>query len=496
MAQGSALRSNAVGLGGAVIMSAALMGPAVSVYFNPQVVAASAGAAMPLVFVIALVVMLVVASSIMAMAKAFPSAGSFYTYVSRGIGPRTGFVTGGLMFIAYALLVPAELALIGVYTQDVLAGYGIQVHWTIISAIFTVLMVVLSLRGISGSLRTAAILFCIEVGVIVLLSAIVLMQGGAAGLTLEPFSPAESPNGISGLALGMTFGILSFVGFEAATTLGEEVREPRRNVPRGILYSLLLVGAIYIFCTYAEMIGFGVSGLDSLVGNAAPFNELARTYAPWLDLLIGLAGISSIFAVTMNANNGVVRIIFAMGREGMLPSSLGRIHPVHRTPTTAIWLQAIVAVVFTFGVGLLAGPFNAYVYLGSILTLAIIPVYILTNIACMRHFAREGRAERNVWRHAVLPVLGIVLLGIPIYGQVYPVPAEPLRYFPYIVLAFIAAMAVIAVVFGRRRPEVLARAGAVLAGGESEVGGDEDASSEASSNAGAGATEQADAGTR
>jgi hypothetical protein len=95
-------------------------------------------------------------------------------------------------------------------------------------------MVFLSFRGITGSLKTAAILFVVEVAVIVLLSAIVLAQGGAHGLTLEPLSPASSPNGLSGLALGMVFGILSFVGFEAATTLGEEVRNPHRNIPRGM----------------------------------------------------------------------------------------------------------------------------------------------------------------------------------------------------------------------------------------------------------------------
>lgn len=103
-------------------MSAALMGPVVSVYFNPPVSAASAGVATPFVFVLGLVVMLIVANGVMEMSRVLPSAGSFYTFVSRGIGPRSGFVTGALMFLASALLVPAELALIGIYTHDVPAG--------------------------------------------------------------------------------------------------------------------------------------------------------------------------------------------------------------------------------------------------------------------------------------------------------------------------------------------------------------------------------------
>ncbi|MQA98254.1 MAG: amino acid permease [Streptosporangiales bacterium] len=461
------LRRNAVGLGGAVIMSAALMGPAVSIFFNPQVAAGHAGAATPLVFAASLAVSLIVAVGVMEMARELPSAGAFYTYVVRAIGPRTGFVTGGLIFVAYALLVPAELALIGNFTAEILAGYGIHIHWAIISLAFGVLMVTLSLRGITGSLRTALILFAAEVAVIVLLSAIVLASGGANGLTTEPFNPAASPDGLSGIALGMVFGILSFVGFEAAATLGEEVRRPRRNVPLGIFLSLLFVGVIYVFCTYAEMIGFGTDRVGALAEDAAPFTTLARTYAPWLELFVGLAGVSSIFAVIMNSNNGIVRILYAMGREGLLPRRLSQVHPVHRTPTAAIWAQAVVAAVFTFGVGFLAGPFETYVYLGAMLTLAIIPVYVLTNVACVRFFAR--RADRRVLRHIVLPVAGILALAIPVYGQVYPAPDPPLRYFPYVVLAFIVVTAVAATVIGRNRPVLLSRAGAVLAPDEPVV---------------------------
>ena len=463
---GRTLRRGAVGLGGAVIMSAALMGPAVSVYFNPQVTAAQAGFATPFVFVLAALVMAVVANGVMEMARVLPSAGAFYTYVSRGIGPRAGFVTGILMFVAYALLVPAELALIGSYAHDVLAAYGIDVSWVLISLVFLALMLYLSYEGISGSLRTALVLFSAEVLVILVLSTVVLVRGGAEGLSVGPLNPANSSHGLGGIALGLVFGILSFVGFEAATTLGEEVREPRRNVPRGILLSLVFVGAIYLYCTYAEMVGFGRGGVEALTQDTAPFTTLAQRYAPWLTLLVGLAGISSIFAVIMNSNNGIVRIIYAMGREGLLPRRLARIHPRHQTPTTAIWTVGVVTAVLAFGVGLATTPFDTYVYLGSILTLAIIPVYMLTQVACVRFFATEGVGERSLVRHVLLPVLGLLLLLIPIYGQVYPVPAAPLSTFPYLVLAVVVAAAVAASVLGRRRPEVLARAGAVLATGE------------------------------
>lgn len=466
------LQKGAVGLGGAVVMSAALMGPAVSVYFNPQLVAGFAGAAMPLVMAVSLLASLIVANGVAAMARELPSAGAFYTYVSRGLGPRLGFVTGILMFLAYALLVPAELALIGIFSHDILAGYGISVPWPVVSLLFAGLMVVLSWRGIAGSLKTALTLFAIEVGVILLLSLVVLATGGADGLTVAPLLPSSSPNGLSGIALGMVFGVLSFVGFESAATLGEEVREPRRNVPRGIFGAVILVGAIYLFTTYAEMVGFGVDGVDALTADTAPFATLAAEYAPWLTLLIGLAGVSSIFAVIMNSHNGIARIIFAMGREQMLPRALARVHPTHGTPTTAIICNTVFAVVVTLVVGAWVGAFNAYAYLGSLLTLAIIPVYILTNAACIRFFATTARDRRKTFQHVVLPVIGMLIMLIPIYGLIWPVPAAPYNVFPYLVVLAIVGSGVVAWMIGRRKPEALSRAGAVLAA--AEVEGDDD----------------------
>lgn len=468
------LKQGAVGLGGAIVMSAALMGPAVSVYFNPQLVAGFAGAAMPLVMAVSLLASLIVANGVAEMARELPSSGAFYTYVSRGLGPRTGFVTGILMFLAYALLVPAELALIGIYTSDILGGYGISVPWPVIALLFAGLMLALSWKGIAGSLKTALTLFVVEVGVILLLSVVILVKGGADGLSAAPLLPSSSPDGLSGLALGMVFGLLSFVGFESAATLGEEVREPRRNVPRGIFGAVLLVGLIYVFTTYAEMVGFGVDGVDALTGDTAPFTTLAAMYAPWLTLLVGLAGVSSIFAVTMNSHNGIARIVFAMGRERMLPAALARVHPEHGTPSTAILCNTVFAVLVTLVVGLSVGPFNAYAYLGTLLTLSIIPVYVLTNAACIRFFATTARDRRRTGRHVVLPVVGILLMGIPVYGLVYPVPAAPYNLFPYLVVGAIAVSAAVAWTIGRRRPETLARAGAVLAA--ADVARDDDAS--------------------
>lgn len=257
-AEPAQLRRNSVGLPSAVIMSAAIMGPAVSTFFNPQFSTPFSGFATPFVYIVCLVVMLITASGVMEMAAVAPSAGSFYTYVALGLGPTAGFIAGGLMFVAYALLPPIEIALIGAYLQETIKqAFGFNIPWILISILPWIAMTVLALEGIRSSLRTAMTLFILEVAIVLAMAVIVTASGGAHGVTAAPLTPSASPNGFQGLVTGGVFAALSFVGFEGATTLGEEVRNPRRNVPLAIALSTLAVGVIYVFCIWAEMIGLG-----------------------------------------------------------------------------------------------------------------------------------------------------------------------------------------------------------------------------------------------
>jgi amino acid transporter len=463
------LRRDAVGAVGAVVMSAAIMGPAVSTFFNPQFSTPFSGAATPFVYVVCVIAMLLAASGIIEMARELPSAGAFYTYVTRGLGPRAGFITGGLMFVAYALLAPAEIGLIGSYLQTTFAAeLGVDIPWWLIGLVPAAATVALAYRGIAASLRTALVLFGSEVLVILVLSLIILARGGASGVTLHPLSPAASPHGFSGLATGFVFAALSFVGFEAATTLGEEVHRPRRTVPRAILYSVIGVGALYVFCIWAEVIGLGEPATNALTGTSTPWNDLASRYAAWMKWPVIIASVSSMFAVMVNSANGIVRILATMGREQLLPQTLAFIHPRHRTPTRAVLVVGAFSLVAALGLGRIAGGLgdptggsNVYGYLGFLLTLGILPVYVLTNLAAVAHFRRSGRFR--VVRHAVLPLLGAALMVVLLVEQILQQTDPPYTWFPWLILGWVAVLAAIAFWLGARRPAALARAGAALA---------------------------------
>jgi amino acid transporter len=463
------LRRDAVGLTGAVVMSAAIMGPAVSTFFNPQFSTPFSGEATPFVYLACLIAILVVASGIVEMARELPSAGAFYTYVSRGLGPRAGFITGGLMFVAYALLPPAELGLIGSYVQSTLrTEAGIDVPWWLIGLVPAAAMIVLAVEGIRASLRTALILFATEVGVVVLLAIIVVGHGGRHGLSLHPLSPTASPHGVQGLATGFVFAALSFVGFEAAATLGDEVRDPRRLVPRAILLSSALVGLIYVFCVWAEVNGLGRTATNRLTGASTPWNDLAATYASWLKWPVIIASVSSMFAVMINSANGIARILNTMAREGLLPRPLAAVDPRRLTPARATLVTGAFAIGAALVVGAIAGGLsdpvggsNVYGYLGFLLTLGVLPVYALTNLAVARYFARTGRF--NPVRHGLLPLVGVGLMVALVVGQIVEQTAAPYTWLPWVIVAWVAAVAAGAVWLARTRPHELQRAGAALA---------------------------------
>lgn len=456
----------------AVVMSAAFMGPAVSMYFNTGYAAGFAGAAMPLSFVISMVIALILAKTIGEFSKIAPSAGAFYVFSSKGIGPRSGFLTGWLMFIGYSLLEPAEEALFGITASLLLKStLGINIPWYIIALAAWAVVLLLSCIGAKQSMKITMLLFIAEVGVLLLLCIMVVAKGGNDGISFQVFNPSLSPDGFSGVALGMVYGMLSFVGFESATTLAEEVRNPKRNVYYALIGSTVMVGSIYIFATFTLVNGFGLQNMDALAGDGSPFVTLATQYgSSLLVTLIGLAGLSSILAVTINTNNAIARVIYVMGRDTVLPPAFGKLNPKFRTPTNAILFQSSVALVLLLLMGFSVGPSNTYGYLGAILTLGIIPVYIMASIGYVLYQKKQRNIRKHPFKNLILPITSSILMLIPLSASFYPVPPFPFNILPFIVLVY----AIIGFIIAKRlerNPERFKRAGQILGDADSEITG-------------------------
>jgi amino acid transporter len=372
------------------------------------------------------------------------------------------------MFMAYALLPPIEVALIGAYLQQTIQQqFGINIPWILIGLIPWAIMTFLALEGVQSSLRTAMVLFVVEVAVVLLMALIVVASGGAHGLSAHPLTPSASPHGMQGIITGFVFAALSFVGFEGATTLGEEVQRPRRNVPLAIALSTILVGVIYIFCIWAEVLGLGEAKINALTGASTPWNDLAHLYAPWMTPLIILASVSSMFAVTVNSNTGIVRILYTMGREGLLPRFLAHINPKRSTPSNAVLFQSAFTLIVVVIVGSVSGGLgnpdggsNVYGFLGFLLTLAILIVYVLADIAAIVYFRRQG--STRLLRHILLPALGALLMTALFVAQIIEQTDAPYTWIPWVVVAWVVLLILGAAWLSVARPAILRAAGVVL----------------------------------
>jgi amino acid transporter len=346
------LRRDTLSVLGAVAMAMAFMGPATSVAFNTQPAAGGAGYALPFAILLALVACLLVANTIAAFARKLPSAGFVYTFNTHGLGADGGFMSGWLLLLGYGMVGPMLFAAFGYFTSNFLqTQFNINVPWGLITVLIVAIVWGINALGISRSAKVALVFLTLEVGVMLSLFTTVIAKGGAQGLSFGPFNPMHSLGGISGLGIGMLWGVLMFIGFESAGTLGEEAREPRRTVPIALFTAVGVIGIFYVLGGYAAAIGYGQGHVGTLTADGNPLVTLASRY--WgVTWIVVITVLNSQFANLISGCSAFVRVLFSMGREGILPRALGTTARGH-VPQFALAAYMVFSLAFALGVGLL-----------------------------------------------------------------------------------------------------------------------------------------------
>ncbi|NEN05813.1 APC family permease [Diaminobutyricibacter tongyongensis] len=439
----------------------AFMGPATSVAFNTNPAAAGAGFALPLSIVLALVACLLLANTIAQFARKLPTSGFAYTFNTHGFGHSGGFLSGWLLLLSYGMLAPMLLSAIGTYSSGFLHDqFNINIPWQAMALIFGAIVWGINASGVSESAKTALIFLVIEVGVILGLVGTILGHGGAEGLSFGPFNPANSLHGIGGLGTGMLWGILMFIGFESVATLGEEAKSPKRTIPIALFTAVIVIGIFYVLSAYGAAIGFGQSHAEAFAADTNPWGTLATKFwgASWALVLTVLA---SQFANFVSGTNAVVRVIFSMGREGILPKILGRTSK-RQIPHIALGAYMIFGLVFVFVLGAFLDPLVIYGFCGTILGLGMIIIYILMSLSVIRFYLREHPSEFRIGRHAVLPIITAILMLLPVYGQVSPVPPFPNNLVPYIVIIWMLAGTAYLIYLKRKGKDLIEAMGRVF----------------------------------
>jgi amino acid transporter len=449
------LRRNTVGVLGAVALAAAFMGPATSVYFGSIPAAGRAGGAMSVSFVLTALGAMLIAASIAQFARKLPTAGMGFTFIARAFGPRAGMVAGWVLLIGYIPIPALLLAAIGTLGHDFFHTYlHLTVPWWIFSIVFAGIVMAIVNSGVRRSTRTALIFLGLEITVMTALFVTIVAKGGAHGNTLAAFDPGSSPEGITGIGYGILWGFVMFFGFESAATLGEEATDPRRTVPRALFAGVIVIGAFYVLSGYALTIG---AGMDKITGvKSDVWDVMARTYwGSGIGWLLQLTVLNSLFAILVASFNASVRVTFAMAREGILPRTLGRTSAASQVPVRAGYaLMAIVLAMVLLG-GIAWGPLNTWFFLSVLTAIALLFIYIGINAALPVFYRREFPAEFSPIRHVVGPVVGTLVVLLPVYGSIWPVPAYPLNLVPYVFVAWVLIGIGYAAWAASRRPEVL-----------------------------------------
>jgi amino acid transporter len=464
------LERHAIGLPAVTAQSAALIGPAAGSVAGLAFIVGYSGAATPLAFLIGLLVCVCIALVIGEYARRLPSAGSFYTYLTRTFGPKTGFVTGVALFGAYLLLFPFQLDFFGNFVSSLLASSGTHIAWWVFAAALIVVSTTLGVLGIKPSLRTGLIGLGFEMLILTIFSLVIIVKGGASGNTIQAFNPSYSLKGSGGLLTAVVYTIFAFVGFESATTLGDEAREPRRIIPRAVMLTTLVVGIFYVIVSYAVTIGYGISttNVKALATAATPFNTLADKFGNGtLSVFVNLSVISSFTALNIVTVIAVSRIFWKMGRDGLLPSVFSQVN-ARQSPYIACLFSGALALVASIMFGVIYGALNFASWLSYFATLFFIAAYLLISVGLIRFMWRDHRSEFSWARHAALPVISIVAMIWVLWGNIHPYPPAPLRWFIYATVGVLLASALIARWLAASRPHAMERAGLLLGDIETE----------------------------
>jgi amino acid transporter len=360
----------------------------------------------PLAYLVGLIGMFFTATSYAAMSRAFPVAGSVYSYAQRGLSEIAGFFAGWLILLDY-ILIPALLYLFSAIALQPIFPDVPQWIWLIGFVSFNV---VVNLIGIEFTARANRYLLAIELVVLalfVVLGLIALYHGHGAGrLTLKPvYDPGVFS--IATVAGATSIAVLSFLGFDGISTLSEENSGDRSSVGRATVLSLLLVGVLFMLQTW---IATDLSRDMQFSSPGTAFYEIARLAGGvWLEwAVLGAVALASGIANAMAAQAATSRILFAMARDRKLPAVLARIHPRYQTPYVSTLLVALVSLL----VGLF---FSSRVDdLSRIVNFGALTGFLLLHLSVINHYLIRQRS--GDWlRHMVSPVVGLLVIAYVLY---------------------------------------------------------------------------------
>lgn len=367
------------------------------------------GGMVALAYAIGMLAMMFTAGSYAQMSRAFPMAGSVYTYAGRGIGAPVGFLAGWMILLDY-YLVPSLLYLIASVAMHSLVPSVPVWVWLIA---FVALNTVVNYLGIEMTAKVTRVMLIAELivlAIFLVVGIVALAHGKGHGDVMSPIYNHAT------FSWGLIFGavsiaVLSFLGFDGISTLAEENKESARAIGRAMVAALLLAGVLFVVQTWvASLLVPDPAGLIARgdPNGVAFYNAAGVAGGVWLARLTELAtAIAWGFANSLVAQAATSRLLFAMARDRQLPSFLAKVHPRRRVPVNATLLVAAISL----GLGLyMNSRSDGITLLSSLVNFGAMTAFLVLHVSVVTHYIIRSRS-RHWWRHLVAPVLGFLILG-------------------------------------------------------------------------------------
>ena len=425
--------------------SVSTIAPSTSAALTIPLVFALAGDGTCVAYALALGLMVLVALCVARFARESASPGSLYEYTRTSLPPVFAALTAWALFFAYAMTAASVIGGFLNYAYVFLGSAGRYVPAVLLACVAAAVATWVAYRDVKISARLMLWIEAVSVVLILCVVGLTLVRHGIH-IDAAQFDLRRLPAGK--LRLGGMLALFSFVGFESATTLGAEAKDPLRTIPRAVIGSALLAGTFFLLCSYGEVLGFRGAG-TTLDASAAPMRYLAeragiRLAGPIID-----AGVLvSMFAATLGCVIAASRVLLLMAHHGLTHRRLRQTHEHNQTPGAA----SIVA-----GLAALAGPAllaargvsgaDIYGWMGTLAVFGFLTAYVTAAVALVVHLRRSGRLSAG---GVVLTAGAVTAMLLALASNVYPVPPAPYRYFPYVYVAYmVVAMATSAGGFAR-----------------------------------------------
>ncbi|MFF5537355.1 APC family permease [Streptomyces cinerochromogenes] len=415
------LKPNAVGLLGVVFMAVATAAPITAMTGNvPFMVSSGNGVGAPASYLVAMVVLAIFSVGFTSMAKHITSTGAFYGFISYGLGRTVGLASGLLATFAYVVFEPALIGIFSTFATTTLKDQtGLHVPWWTFAVLMLAVNATGTWFGVSVAEKLLVVLLATEVTVLAAMAVSVALHGGGPhGFTFAPVDPVNAFKGTSA-GLGLFFAFWSWVGFESTAMYGEESRDPKKIIPKATMVSVLGVGVFYVLVSWMAITGNGEAEAVRAASSANPlamfFDPTERYVGHWAVDVMQWLMITGSLACGMAFHNCAARYLYALGREGVLPSlrdSIGRTHARHGSPHIAGLVQTAVSAVL-IGAFWAAGkdPYTGtYVLLAILGTMAILVVQAVCSFAVLAYFRSHHPESRHWFRTFTAPLVGGVAM--------------------------------------------------------------------------------------